>query len=236
MSGKTKKKDLLSESETTKNVTPEQTNNPASVTKPDDVSIPKPTGSGLDRFKSKRGATIANVGTRQNKLPVHRISDANDWVHGHPFEDYWSDEMCFVNVPSKDNKRENLHLIYEDIAMRYLDAKKIKRCRLTLMSKPHNVFFLCIVPTQNTDNKFNETALIGIEDAKTRWTEVVSRKSEGYDEYKINYAGDDDAFPPVEWPTQSLEELIEITFEGRQITSDDHPGLLRLIGKKQVLK
>jgi hypothetical protein len=104
------------------------------------------------------------------------------------------------------------------------------------MSKPHDVFFLCIVPTQNTDNKFNETALKGIEDAKTRWTEVVSRKSEGYDDYKVKYAGDADAFPDVEWPTQSLDELIEVTFEGRQITYDEHPGLLRLIGKKQVLK
>ena len=38
---------------------------------------------------------------------------------------------------------------------------------------------------------------------------------------------------PAEWPKQSLSELIEVTFAGRMIDRDDHPGLLRLIGARQ---
>jgi hypothetical protein len=46
-------------------------------------------------------------------------------------------------------------------------------------------------------------------------------------------AKDADAFPLPNWPTQSLTDLISKTFAGRMIDSEDHPGLLRLIGAKQ---
>ena len=37
------------------------------------------------------------------------------------------------------------------------------------------------------------------------------------------------------WPKQTLDELIWVTFAGRMIDRDDHPGLLRLVGAKQSL-
>ena len=211
--------------------------NPTPTTEPEsnkETGIAKPGKFSLEKFKSKRGAAIANVETRPSKLPVQRISDAGDFVRlHHDDQNYWSNELCFVHVPVKGGKGDNLHLIDEEIAMRYLDAKKIKRFRLALASKTYDVHFLCIIPTRNLDNKFNETALTACEDAKTLWTEAVSRKSEGVDEYKVTHARNPKAFPEPKWPSQSLEELIGITFEGRQIESDDHPGLLRLIGEKQ---
>ena len=65
------------------------------------------------------------------------------------------------------------------------------------------------------------------------WTLATSRKEEGVEAYKIDAARDADAFPEPEWPTQSLVDLIGKTFAGRMIDSEDHPGLLRLIGAKQ---
>jgi hypothetical protein len=41
--------------------------------------------------------------------------------------------------------------------------------------------------------------------------------------------------PEPKWPTQSLDELIDKAFDGRQIDREDHPALLRLIGARQVL-
>ena len=41
-------------------------------------------------------------------------------------------------------------------------------------------------------------------------------------------------FPAPNWPKQTLDELILVTFNGRMIDKDDHPGLLRLIGAKQI--
>jgi hypothetical protein len=107
------------------------------------VTIPKPDEFNLDKFKSKRAAAAANVETLQTGLPYHPISAAKDFVRLHPDEErYWSAEFCFVNVPIKGQKRDTLHLIDEELAMRYLPSGRILRFRLALASKPFDVFFL----------------------------------------------------------------------------------------------
>ena len=204
---------------------------------PDDaeVSIPKPEEKfSLDRFKSKRGATLANVETLLTALPHYSISQAKDFVRLHPDEEkYWSDELCFVNVPIKGQTRDTLHLIDEELAVRLLPSARVLRFRLALASKPHDVFFLCEVPSQNLDNIWNTTNLQACEQAKASWIQATSRREEGVEAYKADVARDADAFPAPNWPTQSLADLINVTFAGRLIEAEDHPGLLRLIGAKQ---
>ena len=146
---------------------------------------------------------------------------------------YWSAELCFVNVPIKGQKNDTLHLIVEDLALRFLPSAKVQRFRLALAAKPLDVFFLCHVPSRNLDNAWNATNLQGCEQARQFWTQATSRKEEGVESYKIDTARDLDAFPVPKWPTQSLTNLIEVTFTGRLIDVDNHPGLLRLIGAKQ---
>jgi hypothetical protein len=199
------------------------------------VTIEKPTssGSGLDKFKSKRTPTIAGVENLQNALPHHNIAAARDFVRLCSDEAYWSDELCFVRVPIAGQKKDLLHLIDEDIALAHLPSGKIQRFRLVLASKPHDIFFLCHVPTQNQDNSWNSSNLKACEKAKLSWVEATSRRAEGVDEYKIGAARDVDAFPPPAWPKQSLDELILVTFHGRMIDHEYHPALLRLIGAKQ---
>ena len=114
----------------------------------------------LEKFKSKRPPDIGGVETLLTALPISKIGDVGDWARLHPSEDeYWTPELCFVSVPIKGTKRDMLHLIDEDIAMEHLAAKKIQRFRLALASKPHDVFFFCIVPSQNLDNPWNQSAL-----------------------------------------------------------------------------
>lgn len=198
------------------------------------LSVPKPDTFSLNKFKSKRAAAIANVETLLTALPHHSISQAKDFVRLHPDEEkYWSPELCFVNVPIKGQKRDTLHLIDEELAMRYLPSAKILRFRLALATKPGDVFFLCHVPSRNTDNPWNASNLQACEQAKTLWIQATSRKEEGVEAYKIDMARDADAFPAPKWPTQTLEEIIGRTFEGRQIETQTHPGLLCLIGAKQ---
>ena len=120
--------------------------------------------------------------------------------------------------------------------MKYLPSGRVQRFRLALATKPHDAFFLCHVPTRNLDNKWNETALQGYEQAKTKWTQLTSRKEEGVEMYKIDSARKHDAFPEPNWPKQTLDELILATFTGLMIDREDHPGLLRLIGARQSLK
>jgi hypothetical protein len=197
------------------------------------LKIVKP--SFLEKFKSKRSPALGGVETLLAALPVLRISDANDFVRLHPSMDCWSPELCFVSVPIQGEKRDMFHLIDEEIAVQHLPAKQVKRHRLALASKPHDSFFLCLVPSQNLDNSWNATALTACEIGKTRWVRASSRKAEGVEGYKTDLARDPDAFPDPRWPTRSLDELIEITFRGATIESDDHPALLRLIGARPNL-
>jgi len=198
------------------------------------MSITKPSAFSLDKFKSKRAAALANVETLLTALPHHSLSQAKDFVRLHPDEaNYWTGELCFVSVPIKGQKRDTLHLIDEDLAMRYLPPARIIRHRLALASKPHDVFFLCHVPSRNEDNTWVASNLRACEQAKTNWTQATSRRDEGVDAYKADSARDTDAFPEPNWPTQTLEALIMATFSGRMIDRDNHPGLLRLIGAEQ---
>jgi hypothetical protein len=199
------------------------------------IPIAKPaTGASLDRFKSKRAGTQAPVEIMLAPLSHNGISGVKDFVRLHPNEaEYWSTELCFVNVPIIGQKRDTLHLIDEELAMTYLETSQIKRCRLALASKPNDVFFLCEVPSQNLDNSWNQSALEACEQAKTYWLIAASRKAEGADNYKIKRARDQDSFPEPKWPTKPLDELILEAFKGRMIDTLDHPGMLRLLGAKQ---
>jgi hypothetical protein len=211
-------------------VAPDQTTNEtvAPITKPKKFS--------LDRFKTKRLATIANVETLLVGLPLSKLGDVKDWVRLHPNEaEYWTEELCFVNVPIKGQKKDTLHLIDEDLAMQYLSGAKILRFRLALATKPNDVFFLCHVPTRNLDNSYNKTCVAACEQAKMKWLQLTSLKEQGIEDYKREFARDQDAFPEPKWPSQSLDELVQTTLAGRMIEDEDHPALLRLIGAKQSL-
>jgi hypothetical protein len=199
-----------------------------------ETAITKPSGFSLEKFKSKKAATVANVETLQGALPHHSISQAKDFVRLHPDEEnYWSPELCFVNVPIQGMKRDTLHLIDEDLALQYLSGGKISRFRLAFATKPFDVFFLCHVPSQNIDNSWNTSNLQACEQAKSQWVQVTSRKAEGAEQYKIDLARDPDAFPEPKWPKQFLDNLVNVTFTGRMIDHENHPALLRLIGAKQ---
>ena len=206
------------------------------------LSVKKPDEFDLGAFKSTRDPNIPNVATLPTALPHYSIADAGDFVRLHSDEAmYWSDELCFVNVPIKGQNHDTLHLITEKLAERYLPSKRILRFRLALATKPYDVFFLCEVPSRNLDNSWNETNIQGCQISKTRWAQVTSRKPEGIESYLISYTessikGEGEPFPEPTWPKQSLNELILVTFANCKILTEDHPALARIIGAKQSLK
>jgi hypothetical protein len=198
------------------------------------LKVVKPNFS--ERFKSKNAPSISNVEQLLTALPILKIGDVGDWARLHRSEeDYWSCELCFVSVPIKGTKRDMLHVIDDDLAVHYLPAKKIKRQRLALACKPHDVFFFCIVPSQNLDNIWNANALTACHKAQTHWLQALSRRSENAEGYEIKFARDESAFPEPKWPSPSLDDLLEVTFKDANIDHDRHPALLRLIGAKQDL-
>ena len=208
--------------------------NPENDAPEEQLSIRKPSGFSLDKFKSKRAAALAGVETLQTALPHHSISQAKDFVRLHPNEEtHWTPELCFVSVPIKGEVRDTLHLIEEDLAMKFLPSASIRRFRLALAINPDGAVFLCHVPTQNLDNSWNVTNLQACEKSKTHWVKATSRKAERVEGYKVDNAQDPDAFDEPEWPTQPLAELVNVTFAGKMIETEDDPALRRLIGAKQ---
>ena len=170
-------------------------------------------------------------------LPISKIGDVGDWARLHPSEDeYWTPELCFVSVPIKGTKRDMLHLIDEDIAMEHLAAKKIQRFRLALASKPHDVFFFCIVPIAKPGQLVERSRRL----RRANWPRPggcrrCRARAKGSTPTRSSTPRIEDAFPAPKWPSRTLDELIEVTFRAANIEHDRHPGLLRLIGAKQDL-
>jgi hypothetical protein len=199
-----------------------------------ELKIVKPSFS--EKFKSKNAPTISGVQTLLTVLPIYKIGEVDDFARLHPSEDeYWTKEMCFVEVPVEGAKRNLLHAIEDDLAVLYLPAKKIKRFRLALASKPNNKFFWCRVPSQNLDNPYNADAIKACYMAQTHWIQALSRQAEKVEGYEIKFARDQDAFVETQWPKPTKDELLEVTFRETNIDHDRHPGLLRLIGAKEDL-
>jgi hypothetical protein len=71
------------------------------------------------------------------------------------------------------------------------------------------------------------TAREAAETAKTRWTRNTSDMNRG--RYRVYTSGVDLA--PVQWPSLSPEEIIELAFGDRMIEDIDHPILRRLRGE-----
>jgi hypothetical protein len=203
------------------------------------VSIPKPKGeSKLAKFKSAN-LEPEKVETRLPGLPHHPIADAKDWVRLHADEaNYWSEEYCFVNVPIPGQKREQMHLIVSDLAAQ-LPPARVQKFRLALATKPNDNFFLAHVPSQNLENKWNETNLQACEQAKRFWTTATSLREKGIDGYKIDMSKAEKEgkkpFPDPNWPNKTLDALIEEAFADRMILDELHPAWVRLVGGAQAL-
>ena len=77
-----------------------------------DLPIKKPGKFSASKFKSTPADSVADVKPLVLGLRHHKISEAGDYVRLHPNEEeYWSDELCFVQVPIKGQKnRTELHL------------------------------------------------------------------------------------------------------------------------------
>jgi hypothetical protein len=205
------------------------------MAEPVPLKIKKP--SIQDRFRVTKPPSIAGVDTVLQPLPILKISEVNDYCRVHPDEECcWTGLLYFVSVPIvHDPKHAQLHIITEELADKYIQPKRRKVHRLALATKPYDVRFFCIVPTDNVENSWNKSALAGIELAKRQWVEVTSLKATGVDEYKVTCARDHDAFPEPKWALHSVDEYLDVTFAGLMIENDDHPGFCRLIGKKQTI-
>ena len=133
----------------------------------DVIPIVKPSGFSLDKFKTKGGTAATSVGTLQAALMHCKIKEAKDFVRLHKSEDdFWTPELCFVNVPTSRARSETLYTSsMRSLRLAIWLTVRSNDFRLALASKPFDAFFPCHVPSTNLDNEWNASALIACEQA-----------------------------------------------------------------------
>ena len=75
-------------------------------------------------------------------------------------------------------------------------------------------------------NPWHASLACGLNIAATKWVRLTANMGRGaYDVFEA--VGD---LPEPVWPPQSFDELLEIAFSGRMITTADHPLVMQLLG------
>ena len=205
----------------------------ASETEATATTITKPGGFTLDRFKTKRAAAIANVETLLTALPHLRIAQAKDFVRLHPNEDdYWSPELCFVNVPIKGQKHDTLHLIDEDSPYATCRARRFSASGWRWRRSPR--YSSCPTSRHGTSTtrgtrpnrglRAGEDAMGAGHQSDARRTSTATRST----------CPRPRRLPTAEVADAAARRTDRATFAGRMIDREDHPGLLRLIGARQL--
>jgi len=200
--------------------------------------IRKPSAtSALNKFKSKRAPGLPGTNSRPDVLDIRRIGELKDYVRVSPLEHHWSEEFCFTAVPIDGQKDSIMHLITEELAEKYLPPKLVLRFQLALASgATKGSFFLCVVPSKNLNNGYNQSARDCCIEGKHRWVMASALKEKNQERYHVNYAEDEDFAPTPDWESMpTVDELLLTKFAGLlSIDTPDHPALLRRRGKRQV--
>ena len=163
--------------------------------------IQKPSAFSLDKFKSKRPTAPTGVSTLLGALPHYPLAEAKDFVRLHPDETYWSAELCFVDCANHRGRRKGItiHLIVEDLAIKYLPAGKIMRHSLALASKPYDVFFLATHPDHQPRQLLEQIQLGGLQVGEGALGAIDKSEVTGAERYD-DHVADLDAFPEPKWP------------------------------------
>ena len=78
-----------------------------------------------------------------------------------------------------------------------------------------------------TRNQWHESLAQAVEHAKNKWIRIAANMS--IQGYEISEAQAE--LPEPEWPEKSIEDLIEIAFRGRILSSTDHPYFNTIMGR-----
>jgi hypothetical protein len=99
----------------------------------------------------------------------------------------------------------------------------------TVIDRQNNVSLIPVpLPGEaGTRNPWHESLAQAVELGKQKWLRITANMSlGGYDVFVA-----EGALPEPEWPEHGIDELVEVAFRGKIITSLDHPIVQSLLGK-----
>lgn len=92
-----------------------------------------------------------------------------------------------------------------------------------------NPFLIPVVlpSSDGTRNSWPESLAQAVEQAKKAWIRVMSNRAIGVYDIYMSAA----ELPPPEWPDKTIDEIVQLAFNGKVVDTLDHPVIQGLEGK-----
>ena len=190
------------------------------------------------------GATINSF--KESKMDIRSLILSQDFTAGQ------SSEKLLTNVPVGKPNKTHYSRVYTDEAYQAgpVGILELKEERETYLVTPSMIEILSahVTPailvtvinrqgvislwplklpkSDGKDNPWHKSAREAAELAKEHWINIIANMDLGC--YDVRKALGD--LPEPEWPTQTLEELLEIAFRGFIIDNQDHAVVKQLQG------
>jgi len=187
-----------------------------------EIAQPKAGTLDLKRLKLTQDFA-ANVGVKMalTMVPV-RKPNRQEFVRVRPEEEY----QFSTGVIELKEERETY--LVDTALWPVLPGEIVPKILLTTINK-QGVLTLWPISLPGEDgrtNNWNQSAMEAAQMANSKWIRVASNMSMGgYDTFVAT--GD---LPEPEWPDKSMQEIMDIAFKDRYITTEDHPVIRRLRG------
>jgi hypothetical protein len=202
-----------------------EVNNTDSPAVPPALAAKKNIFADLTALKLSYGEGIlAGAKEYLSKLPVRKATRQEFW-RAHPDEG-----MALVTSAIEDKETREYYIIAPDMVPSMLALGEVVAVKFIPAITRQGV--LLLVPAKlpgeaSSNTAWQDTMLLAVERAKTKWVRVSADMALGA--YRIFEALGELSEP--EWPKMTLNEMLEISFKGRVIDSEDHPIFNKLLGR-----
>lgn len=143
------------------------------------------------------------------------------------FRTHQSPDWVYPTFILEDKVVGETYLVSEDVAS--VLGSLVRPVELYLIIDRQDNVFLVPVPLPGPNgvrNRWHETLLDSVMRAKTVWLRISANKTlGGYEPFEPIAE-----LPEPTWPVISLDELLDIAFRGRILTSTDHPVVQEKLG------
>jgi hypothetical protein len=184
------------------------------------ANTPRP----FDPARLRLTQEAASVKRLVTTIPVRK--PAKEWfVQAHPHEDY----RLFTMILELKEDRE-IYLIAPSLRDALADEPCCDgRLLVTCINRQGTLFLwpIRLSGADGTTDEWSRSALEAVECAKSHWIRVVADMNLGA--YDLRPA-EDTNLTLAQWPSLSLEEILQIAFKDRYIDTLDHPVLRKLRG------
>jgi hypothetical protein len=144
------------------------------------------------------------------------------------FRTHSSETMTFPAMILENKEARESYVVLPDVAQEL--SALVRPVMLHAAIDRQNNISLIPVPLPGEDgtrNPWHESLAQAVEHAKLKWIRIAANMHVGgYDVYEA-----EGELPEPEWPAHDIDELVQVAFRGKIITSLDHPIVQSLLGK-----